>query len=70
MAQLMRLQLIVSCFIKIQIGFNFLVPAHTGSSGQRAVKQVCVCMQEASRMLCINQKEETDRQRNRQADKR
>ena len=27
-----------------QIGFTFLVPAHPGSPGQRAVKRVCVCM--------------------------
>ena len=30
------------CFSKIQIGFTFLVPAHPGSSGKRAVKCVCV----------------------------
>jgi len=42
MAQLMPLPLTVSCFSKIQIGFTFLVPAHPGSSGQRAVKRVCV----------------------------
>ena len=40
-AQLMPLQLTVSCFSKIQIGFTFLVLAHPGSPGQRAVKQVC-----------------------------
>ena len=40
MAQLMPLPLTVSCFSKIQIGFTFLVPAHTGSTGQRAVKRV------------------------------
>jgi len=28
----------------IQIGFTFLVPAHPGSRGQRAVKPVCVCV--------------------------
>ena len=43
MAQLMPLPLIVSCFSKIQIGVTFLVPAHPGSPGQRAVKQVLVC---------------------------
>jgi len=43
MAQLMPLSLIVSYFSKIQIGFTFLVPAHLGSPGQRAVKRVCVC---------------------------
>ena len=40
MAQLMPLPLAVSCFSKIQIGFTFLVPAHPGSPGQRAVKRV------------------------------
>ena len=44
MAQLMPLPLTVSCFIKIQIGFTFLVPAHRGSPGKRAVKRVCVCV--------------------------
>jgi len=44
MAQLMPLPLTVSCFSKIQIDFTFLVPAHLGSPGQRAVKQVCVCV--------------------------
>ena len=44
MAQLMPLPLTVSCFSKIQIGFTFLVPAHPGSPGKRAVKQVCVCV--------------------------
>jgi len=42
-AQLMPLPLTVSCFNKIQIGFTFLVPAHPGSPGKRAVKWVCVC---------------------------
>jgi len=43
MAQLMPLPLTVSCFSKIQIGFAFLVPAHPGSPGQRAIKRVWVC---------------------------
>ena len=45
-AQLMPLPLTVSCFSKIQIGFTFLVPAHPGSPGKRAVKgmYVCVCV--------------------------
>ena len=42
MVQLMPLPLTVSCSSKIQIGFTFLVPAHPGSPGQRAVKRVCV----------------------------
>ena len=44
MAQLMPLPLTVSCFSKIQIGLTFLVPAHPGSPGKGAVKQVCVCV--------------------------
>ena len=44
MAQRLPLPLTVSCFSKIQIGFTFLVPAHPGSTGQRAIKQVCVCV--------------------------
>ena len=44
MAQLMPLPLTVSCFSKIQIGLSFLVTAHLGSPGQRAVKRVCVCV--------------------------
>jgi len=42
MTQLMPMPLTVSCFSKIQIGFTFLVPAHPGSPGQRAVKRVCL----------------------------
>ena len=38
MAQLMPLPLTVSCFS--EIGFTFLVPAHLGSPGKRAVKRV------------------------------
>jgi len=41
-AQLLLLPLTVSCFSKIQIDFTFLVPAHPGSPGQRAVKRVYV----------------------------
>ena len=42
MVQLMPLPLTVSCFSKFQIGFAFLVPAHPGSPGQRAVERACV----------------------------
>ena len=42
MAQLMPLPLTVTCFSKIQTGFDFLVPAHLGSHEKRAVKRVCV----------------------------
>ena len=34
----------VSCFSKIQTGFTFLVAAHPGSTGQRAIKRVRVCV--------------------------
>ena len=44
MAQLLPLPLTASCFSQIQIGFNFLVPAHPGNPGKRAVKRVCVCV--------------------------
>jgi len=44
MAQLMPLPLSVCCVSKIQIGFTFLVLAHLGSPGKRAVKRVCVCV--------------------------
>ena len=44
MAQLNPLPLTVCCSSKIQIGFTFLVPAHLGSPGKRAVKRVCVCV--------------------------
>jgi len=46
MAQLMPLPLTVSCSNKIPIAFTFLVPAHLGSPGQRAVNTgVCVSFQ-------------------------
>ena len=45
MARLMSLPLTVSCSSKTQIGYTFLVMAHLGSPGQRAIKRVngCVC---------------------------
>ena len=36
----MPLPLTVCCFTKIQTGFTFLVPAHPGSPGKRAVKRL------------------------------
>jgi len=54
MAQRMQLPLTVSCFSKIQIGFTFLVPADPGSSGQRAVKWVCVCFCQLSDKQFVN----------------
>jgi len=49
----MPLSLTVSCSSKIQIGFSFLVPAHPGSPGQRAVKRVCL-------WVCVVQYVSTD----------
>jgi len=39
-AQLMPLPLTVTCSSEIHIGFTFLIPAHPGSPGKRAVKRV------------------------------
>ena len=50
MAQQIPLPLTVSCFSKIQIGFTFLVRAHQGSPGQRAVKRVWAC---ACACVCV-----------------
>ena len=45
MAELMSLPLTVSCFSKIQIGFTFLVLAHSGSPGKGPLNGcVCVCV--------------------------
>ena len=44
MVQPMPLPLTVSCLTEIQIGFTFLVLAHPGSPGQRAIKRGCVCV--------------------------
>ena len=46
------LPLTVSCFSKIQIGFAFLVPAHPGSAGKRAVKRVRVCSYMLAVLVC------------------
>jgi len=51
MAQLMPLT--VSCFSKIQIGFTFLVPAHLGSPGKRAVKRARVCVRPGGVMVTM-----------------
>ena len=53
MAQLMPLPLTVSCFSKIQIGFTFLVLAHPGSPGKRAIKWVCVCVGHFSLLVTV-----------------
>jgi len=41
MAQLMPLPL---ASVKTRLVFAFLVPAHPGSPGKRAVKRACVCV--------------------------
>ena len=53
-AQLMPLLLTVCCFSKLQIGFTFLVPAHPGSPGKRAVKRVCVYCNKLHGFLSIS----------------
>jgi len=42
MVQRMPLSPIISCFIKIPIGFTFLVLAYSGGPGKEAVKRVSV----------------------------
>jgi len=53
MAQLMPLPLTVSCFSKIQISFTFLVLAHQGSPGQRAIKRVCLLILSTFQFKCL-----------------
>ena len=65
MAQLMPLPLTISCFSKIQIGLTFVVPAHPGSPGKRAVKRVCVCvyacLRVCSHLACEEERDESVR---------
>jgi len=51
-AQLIPLPLTVSCFSKIQIGFTFLVPAHLGSPGKRAVNWMDVWENNTGLLRC------------------
>jgi len=60
MAQLTPLPFTVSCFSKIQIGFTFLVQADPGSPGKRAVKRVCVQLQDGVFVLRLVAKNSTD----------
>jgi len=60
MAQLMPLPLTVACSTKIQIGFTFLVPAHLGSPGKRAVKRVCVCIEPLPCLFRLRCQEESE----------
>jgi len=43
MVQLMPPPPIISCFIKIQTGLTFLVPAYPGCPRKEAIKRVSVC---------------------------
>ena len=52
--QLMTVPLTVSCFSKILIGFTFLIPAHPGSPGKRAVKRVCLLVTSVSATKRLN----------------
>ena len=49
----MPLPLTVSCFSIIQTGFTFLVPAHPGSPGKRAVKWVCACVYDCNNLYLV-----------------
>jgi len=49
----MPLPLTVPCFSKIQIGFTFLVPAHPGSPGHRAVKWMYVLLQPSNGLFSM-----------------
>jgi len=60
MAQLMPLPLTVFCFSKIQIDFTFLVPAHPGSPGQRAIKWLLLLL---LYLYCICRKNEKRKER-------
>ena len=59
-AQLMPLPVTVSCFSKIQIGFTFLVAAHPGSPGKRAIKRVYVYLYDAKVKLQAGGKPELE----------
>jgi len=48
MVQMVPLPPTVSCFSNIQIGFTFLVLAHSGNPGQRAVEEVLLLLFELS----------------------
>ena len=55
MAQLMPLPLTFSCFIKIQVGFTFLLVAHPGSPGKKSLNgRVCMCVHEEMTFKTVN----------------
>jgi len=43
---------IMSCFVKIQIGLTFLVPAYPGCSGEKRLLNGYVCVLELRRLVC------------------
>jgi len=45
----------LSCLSEIQTGFTFLVPAHPGSPGQRAIKWVCAWSKMAKTWSTVSQ---------------
>jgi len=45
--------LIISCFIKIQIGLTFLMPAYPGCPGKEAIKQVSECLSNVAEALIV-----------------
>jgi len=53
-AQMIPLPLTVSCSSKIQIGFTFLVPAHSGSAGKGPLNG-CVCVFLSNFSKCATQ---------------
>ena len=54
MVQQIPLPLTVSYFSEVQIGFTFLVTAHPGSPGKKAVERVCVCAVVLYRSVCLS----------------
>jgi len=54
MAHLMPVPLTVSCFIRIQIGFTFLVLAYLGSPRQRAKGPLNGCVFRAGERNALN----------------
>jgi len=42
--------------VKSRFGFTFLVPAHLGSPGKRAIKRVCVCVNGSSNVPVMAEK--------------
>ena len=45
---------IVSCFIKIQIGLTFMLPAYPGYPEKEAIKRVCLSESATRLLLTLN----------------